>query len=246
MSLLDLRGNSQTQLTNGHLYFKHLNKGETEVYDDPQFSPDGRSLAFAIHGNLPGDGNDAEENSGPIAVFDFKSHQIRVLKSTENIDGQGPCSESNPMWSPDGKWILFNCENGAFITDALGTNLHPLKIGTEDKPVTSAVAWVGNNCVLYLQSADVPPYAPRASDEARLLNLRTSESQGTAILFTFPLESVAGLAEASESAVIRRNSWGSGYSSIVETKETQWQFPSPVTAHVLGGWLYATIPQGCD
>ncbi|MGD0547888.1 MAG: hypothetical protein ABR991_08670 [Terracidiphilus sp.] len=94
--LLKLQSNTQTKLTNGHLYMKHLDKGETEVYSDPQFSPDGRSLVFAVHGNRNDDGNDAWEASGPIAIMDIDSHKIRVLKSTENIDGQGPCDVSNP------------------------------------------------------------------------------------------------------------------------------------------------------
>ena len=61
LSLLDLQTHRQTRLTSGNLYFKasELDKGETEVYDDPQFSPDRRSLAFAIHTDNPGDGNDA-------------------------------------------------------------------------------------------------------------------------------------------------------------------------------------------
>lgn len=93
MSLLNLQTHKWARLTSGNLYFKasELDKSEKEVYDDPQFSPDHRSLAFAIHTDNPGDGNDAISDSGPIAVMDLLSHKVRVLKSTENIDGQGPC-----------------------------------------------------------------------------------------------------------------------------------------------------------
>ena len=152
LDLLDLQTQRQTRLTSGNLYFKasELDKGETEVYDDPQFSPDGRSIAFAIHTDNPGDGNDAINDSGPIAVMDLQSRKVRVLKATENIDGQGLCFANSPMWSPDGKWILFNCENGAFVTDAQGISLRDLKLGTDEDALTSAVSWVGNRCVLYL------------------------------------------------------------------------------------------------
>jgi Tol biopolymer transport system component len=152
LSLLDLQTHRQTRLTSGNLYFKasELDKGETEVYDDPQFSPDRRSLAFAIHTDNPGDGNDAINDSGPIAVMYLNSRRVRVLKATENIDGEGFCFANSPMWSPDGKWILFNCENGAFVTDAQGISLRDLKLGTDEDALTSAVSWVGNRCVLYL------------------------------------------------------------------------------------------------
>src|SRR5271157_4255731 len=147
LSLVDLRSRTQTRLTNGNLYFRHLNKGETEVYADLKFSPDGKRVVFGIHGNVNNDANDADENSGPFAVYDIASHTIRILKSTTNIVEQGACSEWNPMWSPDGKWILFNCEDGAFITDAQGTTLRDLKLGTDKEALTSAVSWVGNGCV---------------------------------------------------------------------------------------------------
>jgi hypothetical protein len=246
LTLVDLQTRVQKQFTSGHLYFKHLQKTETEVYDSPRFSPDGRSIAFAIHGNLPGDGNDALENSGPIAIFDFATGKTHLLKSTENIDGQGPCSESSPIWSPDGKWILFNCEAGAFITDLSGTTLRAIKVASGERFDGYVVSWVGKNCLLYSQSIDAPPNAPPTNDQSKLLNLRTLESQPLATLLTFPLDTVKGLEELSESAAIRRIPSGSGSSLFVETKGADWRFPSPVSAHVLSGWSYAHVPKGCD
>jgi WD40 repeat protein len=254
LSLLDLRSHTQTQLTNGNLYFKNLNKGETEVYADLQFSPDNKSVVFGIHGNMPGDGNDAEENSGPFAVYDIASHKIRILMSTANIDGQGACSESNPMWSPDGKWILFNCEDGAFLTDALETTLRDLKLGTNNDASTYAVSWVGNGCVLYVQSHRDASSLDQERDGIRLLNLRTSKSQISPALPKLPKQSLAGLRESSDETAIMESSSG----IAIETREKVWTFPEieqvfdgyrsrrAPAAHILGGWRPSTIPHECE
>lgn len=246
LSLINLQTHAQKRLTEGHLYFKakELNKGETEVYDDPQFSPDGRKIAFAIHTNNPGDANDAINDSGPIAVMDLQTRRVRVLKSTENIEGQGFCFANTPMWSRDGKWILFNCEDGAFISDVRGTTLRDLKLGTEEKSVTAAVSWVGNSCVLYTQRAE----SNYEGEEVQLLNLHTSKSQNPAKLFAFPKWVVAGLTEASDSAFIRQTDSGLN----IETGGKNWTLPGNLrgsskvrAAHIIGDWSPSTIPHEC-
>jgi Tol biopolymer transport system component len=253
--LLNLQTHMQTRLTNGNLYFKakDLDKGETEVYDDPAFSPDGYSLAFAIHTDNPGDGNDAINDSGPLAVMDLQTRKVRVLKSTENIDGQGFCFANTPMWSPDGKWILFSCENGGFITDAQGTTLRDLKLGLDQGANTSPVSWVGNSCVLYSQSHSNGSSLVHDSDEVYLFNLKTSLSQNPASLMAFPKWSVAGLREASNSAFIRQLNTG----IFIETKDKQRMFPEikrtineynswkAPAAHIIGGWQPSSIPPEC-
>jgi Tol biopolymer transport system component len=255
LSLIDLQTHTRSQLTNGHLYFKSkdLDKGETEVYDDPQFSPDGRSLAFAIHTDNPGDGNDAINDSGPIAVMDMQTLQVTVLRSTENIDGQGLCFANTPMWSPDGRWILFNCEAGAFITDVSGIALRDLKLGTDRDAYTYAVSWLGNTCILYLQRHTTNGSLDPSKDEVLLYNLRTAGSQNQASKMPFPDWIDTGLREASDSAFILESSAG----KIIETKGRQWRLPStrmdfngytPLVApaaHILNGWHSSTIPQDC-
>lgn len=58
--LINLKNGSRRNLTPwSHFAFSQLGQGEREVYDSPAFSPDGGSLLFAVHGNVPGDGNDA-------------------------------------------------------------------------------------------------------------------------------------------------------------------------------------------
>lgn len=256
LSLVDLKSHRETRLTDGHLYFRHLNKGETEVYADLQFSPDDKSIVFGIHGNVNSDANDAEENSGPFAVYDISSQKIRVLKSTTNIDGQGECSEWNPSWSPDGKWILFNCENGAFITDVQGTTLRNLKLGTDQDALTSAVSWVGNRCILYGQSHTTNGSLDPSKDEVLLYNLQTAASQKPESRMPFPDWIVTGLLEASDAAFVLESS--ASDDKIIETSVKKWELPStrldfngftPLVApaaHILGGWHPSSIPHGCE
>lgn len=249
LSLIDLKTHVWTKLTDGHLYFKSkdLDKGETEVYDDPQFSPDGRSLAFAIHTDNPGDGNDAVNDSGPIAVMDLRTRKVRVLKSTENIDGQGFCFANKPTWSPNGKWILFNCEDGALITDARGTTLRDLKLGTNKDASTYAVSWVGNGCILYVQGVGAQN-DNSYSDVALLFSLSTSKSENLSSWLAFPKWPVAGLIDASDSSFIRRtestlNIETSGKNwSVPEDTQTSWK---GIPAHVVGGWPPSSIPLEC-
>jgi hypothetical protein len=256
LSILNLRTHEQTSLTSENLYFKasELRKEEKEVYDDPQFSPNHQSVAFAIHTDNPGDGNDAENDSGPIAVMDLRSRKVRVLKSTENIEGQGSCFANSPKWSPDGKWILFNCEDGAFVTDARGASLRDLKLGTDRDAETSAVSWVGNGCVLYLQSHTTNGSIDPSKDEVLLFSLQTSVSSKPASKMPFPNWIATGLQEASDSAFILASSTG----KTIETSGKEWAFPAtrkdfdgytPLiwpAAHIIGGWQPSSIPRECQ
>jgi hypothetical protein len=254
LTLVNLRSGAQTRMTDGYRYFRHMNEGETEVYADLQFSPDGKSVVFGIHGDTNDDGNDAEENSGPFAVYNIASQKIRVLRSTTKIDGQGPCSEWNPMWSPDGKSILFNCENGAFLSDAQGTTLRDLKLGTDAEALTAAVSWVGNGCVLYVQSHTDASTLDQERDGIRLLNLRTSRSKIPPSLPAIPKQSLTGLREMSDEAAIMQSRSG----VAIETRDELWTLPEieqelggyhwrrAPAAHVIGGWRPSSIPRDCE
>jgi hypothetical protein len=252
LALLNLRTHIETRLTHGRMYFKHLEKGETEVYSDPQFSPDGHSIVFGVHGNLPGDGNDAYENSGPVAIMDLRGHFIKILKSTTDIDGQGECSESDPMWSPDGKWILFNCEDGAFITDIQGKTLRNLKLEPEGDWGTGAVSWVGNGCVLYTRTPQLQGSWNHDGDELRLLNLHTNKAEDAKRLMNLPNLKISGLIEASDRALIRQSN--SGDELFIETSKKMWEFPNAqalrttngASAHVIGGWSSNIEPRECE
>jgi hypothetical protein len=246
--LIDLKSGARRKLTGSHFAFRDLNKGETEVYDSPAFSPDGRSVAFAVHGNQPGDGNDASENSGPLAVLDFDSGKLRVLKATNNVEVNEPCSESDPQWSPDGKWILFNCEDGALLTDPQGRTLRDLKISSDDAG-SSAVGWVGRHCVLYVETPEEQGHFDFDHESVKLLDLRHSQSfDATKMLEKFR-PSKGGLLQASTDALIRRLE----SRLIIQTAEKQWELaleekpsePQTVLAQLLTAWEPRAIPDYC-
>lgn len=246
--LIDLMTGSRKRLTNGPFAFRHLNKGEAEVYDSPAFSPDGRTLVFAVHGNQPGDGNDAWENSGPLAVLDLAGGKPRVLVATNNIDGNGPCSEGDPQWSPDGKWILFNCEDGAFVTDPQGKTLRKLKIDA-DNASSSSVGWVGTKCVLFTQVPAHDGHFDFDHESAKLLDLGTSQvTDASALLGKFGA-SEGGIEQASADALIRQEESKLIIQTIGKRWEIalkpQWNQPQTVSAQLLTGWEYDQIPAEC-
>lgn len=249
--LIDPKGGSRRNLTPwSHFAFRHLDKGEREVYDSPAFSPDGKGLLFAVHGNVPGDGNDAWENSGPLAILDLKTGRPRVLQATNNIDGNGPCSEGDAQWSPDGKWILFNCEDGALLVDPRGAMLQNLKIDQNDTS-SSSVGWVGSNCILYVQTPMKGDDFDFDHETVKLLNLTTQRSSDAGELVKGFSGLTRGLLRVSGDAVIREI-WPN-LKLIIETKQKQWNFqfkqegqaPQTVSAQLLTGWDPLSIPDEC-
>jgi hypothetical protein len=250
--LIDLKTGSRRKLTSSRFAFKALEAGESEVYDSPAFSPEGRSLAFAVHGNLPGDGNDAWENSGPLAILDLDDPKPRVLEATNHVAGEGddgPCSESDPQWSADGMWILFNCEDGAFLTDPHGRRLRNLKIGADDAG-SSAVGWVGRNCILYVQTPETQGRFDFDHERVKLLNLKTLRSSDASSLLSGFSGPHGGLRRASGDVLIRQVQ----SRLIIQTRIKRWELPlsettqepQTVSAQLLTGWSPRSIPAGCN
>jgi hypothetical protein len=240
LDLVRLDTGTRSRLVSGPVYFKHLPKGEKEVYSDPRFSPDGQHVVFAVHVNSPGDGNDAMDAAGPIAIVDTLSRQTRVLASTTNIKGEaeGPCFSNTPIWSPNGKWILFSCEDGGFITEMSGKNLRLLNMGSDEEPWSAAIGWLGDTCVLYVEAVDG---AKDDTYDVRLLNLQTAKTQDASGLVSFLHGEVSGLTEASESAKVRRTKSG----LQIETATTAWTLPTGSHAHILDGWTTGKLPPTC-
>lgn len=246
--LINLKTGARRKLTGAPFAFDHLEKGESEVYDAPAFSPDGRYLVFAVHGNQLGDGNDAWENSGPLAVLDLDSGKKRVLKVTNNIDGNGPCSESDPRWSGDGKSILINCEDGAYITDAQGSTLRDLRI-TQDEVSANAIGWVGARCVLYVQTPMKAGHFDFDHESAKLLGLPSLQSADATPLLEKFNRSRGGLRQASQFGVIR----GTDLKQTIETAQKQWeitlrkdwQSPQTSVAQLLTSWEPDMVPEPC-
>ena len=249
--LIDLKTGQRRKLTPSHHFaFQHLDKGESEVYDSPAFSPDGRTLAFAVHGNLPGDGNDAFENSGPLAIVELNGGAPRVLKATNHIGPEldEPCSESDPQWSSDGKWILFNCEDGGFLTDPQGNTVRHLKTDGENAG-SSAVGWVGTKCIFYVQTPEQNGQFDFEHESVKLLNFNTGKSSDASGMLTGFPTSQGGLVQASDAVVIRSD-WPNSV-LIIETRKKQWRLrldnrgPRTVAAQLMTGWSEKSIPSVC-
>ena len=68
-----------------------------EVYADPDFSPDGDTVVFAVHAQANGD---LVEASGPFATVDLRTRSVHVLPATMDIDSGGIAFANEPVWFP--------------------------------------------------------------------------------------------------------------------------------------------------
>ena len=200
------------QLTRGPYFNK--NSG-SEVYADPDFSPNGEHAVFVIHAQSKGD---AVETAGPAATVNLKTGIVRTLQATKDVNGNGVVFANDPRWSPDGKQILVNFESGAALTDAEGTNLQDISGLMEGGDWTHALSWLGPECVIYIAGKD-PKSAER--NPARVLNLQTKKSQELAATLHLPQKSTANVMAVSPSIVVRRN----GQELSVEGAGTAWTIP---------------------
>jgi dipeptidyl aminopeptidase/acylaminoacyl peptidase len=153
-------GKSCERLTHGP-YFYRSEKDFKEVYASPSFSPDDTRIAFAIRSLYRDPDRAKEEDSweaqGPLAVMAVQGRIVRILKSTT---GKGACFTDFPLWSPDGARILFSCDAGTGVTDQSGTRQLDVEDAMEGPPqekgtdtsMARALAWVGNNDILFTRS----------------------------------------------------------------------------------------------
>jgi hypothetical protein len=125
---LDFKTSQIRKLTSAAVYFTskrfpHPAFPERELYSDVEVSPNSQSVAFAVHSVADNDSDDSVGLSGPLAVMELLSGKVRILSSTEKVDGEGPAFANSPRWSNDSKKLLMAFEVSGAITSANGDTL---------------------------------------------------------------------------------------------------------------------------
>ncbi|WP_242919732.1 S41 family peptidase [Pontibacter liquoris] len=102
-----------------------LVENDKENYD-PQYSPDGKEIAFL-------------ENRMILKVLNLASKQVRTILNTNELFSMGD-NDQYYTWSPDGKWLLFeysepgfaNGEVGIIASDGKGKKMNLTESGYND------------------------------------------------------------------------------------------------------------------
>jgi hypothetical protein len=165
---LDLATNKMQRLTGKPVFTKG------EVYADPEFSPDGQHIVFAIHARPVGD---MVSDAGPFATMDLTTRKITILDATRNWGGVDPVFGFDPHWSSDGTRILLNVQGTFAITDSQGKGKQEMGRYTEepgDDRATYAFGWLGPQCVVYSYFSGYD-FEELSHSIVYLLNLKTFE-----------------------------------------------------------------------
>lgn len=203
------------RLTYGPYYNKSAR--ESEVYSDPDFSPDGKQVVFSVHSQSTGD---VVEAAGPFAIIDLQSGKVRLLASTLHVPGEawGTGYAASAFWSPDGSYIILNFEDGFVLTDPSGKPFENLSALTTGDDWTSSVAWLGSQCVVYVGGKDYPDSQNRP---AKILNLKTRKTLLLHELLGLTERQTTDLLAISGSIRVRREDG----KLLVETNEDKWSIP---------------------
>jgi hypothetical protein len=224
------------RLTRGPYFNKN---SRSEVYADPDLSPNGNEAVFVIHAQATGD---AVETAGPAAVVGLRSRTVKLLAATEDVGGGGAAFANDPRWSPDGKRIVVNFETGASLTDAKGATLQDLSGLMMGGDWTHVLNWLGSQCLIYIAGKD-PNDAQR--NPARVLNLKTRDIAQLSRVLNIPEEKTAYVLAASPSIRIRRM----GQQLLVEGAEPTWTIPydsgTTFVTLVRGAIESTRIPTAC-
>lgn len=112
------------------LTISNLDGSNPKVIEDAEngaFSPDGTKLAYSHPG-------------GSISILDLETGENLALPGIGNND-------HHPVWTPDGRQIVFNRGMDLFITRLDGTDMHSLTSGgLQEWPV----GWLADRRLLYL------------------------------------------------------------------------------------------------
>lgn len=205
-----------TRLTHGPYYNKSV--GSTEVYSNPDFSPDGKQVVFSIHSQSTGD---VVEAAGPFATIDLKSGEVTLLKVTLHVPGEawGTAYAANAYWSPDGSRLLLNFEDGFVLTDRSGKLFENLSSFTTSDDWTSSVGWLGSQCVVYVGGKDYPDSRKHS---ARILNLKTRKTLPLGSVLDLNEQQVTDLVAISGTFRVRRQK----NELLVESGSDHWSIPN--------------------
>jgi WD40 repeat protein len=203
-------------LTRGPYYNK--SRRPAEVYSDPDYAPDEKRVVFSIHSQPTGD---LVEASGPFAVLDLRTKNVTVLPDTLHVPGEawGTGFASSAFWSPDGRKILLNFEDGSSLTDPEGKRLEDLSPLMKGEDWTSSIGWLGPQCVVYVTGKD---YLDARKHPARFLNLKTHDTGTLDTLLGLTPEQVTNLVAISGSIRVRRR----GADMLVGSGADVWSIPS--------------------
>ena len=180
---LDLTNGRIEKLVEHPLYFKSAEPEDRELYAVPETSPDGRSVAFAVRAVAGDESDDAIGLAGPIGIMNLRSKETRILRGSENVDGQGPPYVSSMAWSPDRTRLLLESQpNGALARVDRGKlrwldGLLPVKYREGE---AAPLAWWSNSVVLFIWSPEALWRASTA--EIFSLNLKTKAFAETGML----------------------------------------------------------------
>jgi hypothetical protein len=158
---------------------------EREVYSDVEVSPDSRFVAFAVHSLADNDSDDLVGLSGPLAVMDFSSGKVRILSSTDKVNGEGPAFANHPRWSNDGQNLLMAFEVSGAITSASGDALRWLDRQMPrpfDEGIASPKGWWSNKEILFVWGSD-----PKQSGIGKLLRLDLTTGQVSSAASFLPI-----------------------------------------------------------
>ncbi len=232
--LLNLLTRKSEPLAEDHYYVRG------EVYSDPDFSPNGNELVFAIHARANGD---LVEASGPFATMDLRTKKVDVLPATTNIEG-GVAFANDPTWSPDGERLLLNFESDAAVADATGRTLKRLSAMVPNNEGTwlHGLGWIGKSCVVYIVGSDQRT-ANRAP--ARVLNLQTLRVAPASELLKGASESFVGLTAFSMLVRVRAIEGA----LIVEGTAHPWRIPVESPSHAIVRLVHQPtnqIPSACQ
>ena len=116
--------------------------------DDYAFSPDGQEICYTSNH----DKVEATSTNNDLWIVPVNSGATGVSVQAKNITADNPASDSNPLYSPDGKYIAYRAQQRpGYESDRFRLMLYDRKTG-EKKNLTEdfdrwvgSFAWVGNH-----------------------------------------------------------------------------------------------------